>query len=44
MRLYQTSAGDLPTLAQTLLGRQAAFMTGSVITIDGGASARLGSE
>ena len=27
-----------------LLGGQAAFMTGSVLTIDGGASARLGSE
>jgi NAD(P)-dependent dehydrogenase (short-subunit alcohol dehydrogenase family) len=35
---------EIAEVVDFLLGPQAAFMTGSVLTIDGGASARLGSE
>ncbi len=35
---------EIAEVVQFLLGGQSAFMTGSVLTIDGGASARLGSE
>ena len=35
---------EIAEVVQFLIGGQSAFMTGSVLTIDGGASARLGSE
>jgi NAD(P)-dependent dehydrogenase (short-subunit alcohol dehydrogenase family) len=35
---------EIAEVVDFLLGPQSAFMTGSILTIDGGASARLGSE